>query len=131
MSFSQMMRARELGEVFRQRLIVLCNWQLLPYTTWPIVLASFLLHPDRYDDPLSAAYRIENATFFLWPIQGLLTCLVYFRPRIMKGLSKGANKMKNLSLSSANKKAVASTKANSSHEGNMDEQADVEKAGRR
>ena len=100
------------------------------YITWPIVLASFLLHPDRYDDPLSAAYRIENATFFLWPIQGLLTCLVYFRPRIIKGLSKGANKMKNLSLLSANKKAVASTKANSSHDGNMGEQGDVEKAGR-
>ena len=48
----------------------------------------------------------------------------------MKGLSKGANKMKNLSLSSANKKAVASTKANSSHDGNVGEQGDVEKAGR-
>lgn len=92
------------------------------YITWPIVLASFLLHPDRYDDPLSAAYRIENPTFFLWPLQGFLTCLVYFRPRIIKWLSKGANKMKNL-LFTAKEKTSSSTNVNFSNDDNHADRA--------
>lgn len=57
------------------------------YITWPVVLAYYFLKPSSYDDPASAAYKVTNAAFFLWPLQGFFTCLVYFRPKILKAMS--------------------------------------------
>ena len=57
------------------------------YITWPVVLTSLLIKPDRYEDPLSVAYKVDSAASFLWPLQGFFTCIIYFRPRIIKLLS--------------------------------------------
>lgn len=54
------------------------------YITWPVVLTSLLVKPDRYEDPLSVAYKVDSAASFLWPLQGFFTCIIYFRPRIIK-----------------------------------------------
>lgn len=59
------------------------------YITWPVVLASLLIKPDRYEHHSSAAYKVGSAAAFLWPLQGFFTCIVYFRPRIIKSLSNG------------------------------------------
>ena len=64
------------------------------YITWPIVLTSLLVKPDRYEDPLSVAHNVDVAAAFLWPLQGFFTFAVYFRPRIMKFLSRGCSRLK-------------------------------------
>ena len=64
------------------------------YITWPIVLTSLLVKPDRYENPLSVAYNVQVAAAFLWPLQGFFTFTVYFRPRIMKFLSRGCSRLK-------------------------------------
>ena len=74
-------------KVFWQSALYVCSF----YITWPVVLTSLLIKPDRYEDPLSAAYKVASAATFLWPLQGFFTCIIYFRPRIMKSLSNGCN----------------------------------------
>ena len=64
------------------------------YITWPIVLTSLLVKPSRYEDPSSVAYNVSVAAAFLWPLQGFFTFTVFFRPRIMKLLSRGCSRLK-------------------------------------
>lgn len=74
-------------KVFWQSALYVCSF----YITWPVCLTSLLIKPDRYEEILSVAYKVDSAASFLWPLQGFFTCIIYFRPRIVKSLSNGFN----------------------------------------